>query len=120
VALRIYFDEDFAHDDRVDAARRAALDLVVPSEVGMLGREDIEQLRLATSLGRLIVTHNQAHFDALHRDFLARAEHHAGICILRMEAWLGPGEIARRLGVLSDQYGEFGLANDIRYLSNIR
>jgi hypothetical protein len=119
VGASFYFDEDFAHDDRVDAARRVSLDLLVPSEAGMLGKQDIEQLRFARSLGRIIVTHNQAHFDVLHRRFLEAGERHSGICILRMEAWLGPGEIARRLTLLSERFGAEGMVNDLRYLSQI-
>jgi hypothetical protein len=118
MALGFYFDEDFAHDDRVDAARRALIDVLTPSAAGMLGRADDEQLSFAASLGRMIVTHNQGHFAALHTAFMATGLHHSGICIVRMQDWLGPGEIARRLSLLAGRAGNGDLSDQLLFLSN--
>lgn len=49
---------------------------------------------------------------------MTRGDHHAGICIVRKRDHLGPGEIARRLQILSDVFGEIGTRDQLLFLSN--
>ena len=113
---RIYFDEDFAHDDRRDAVRQSGFDLLTAGEAGMLGRTDLQHLAFAAVESRLLVTHNQADFAGHSARWLREGKHHSGICIARMEDWLGPGEVSRRLQNVTRTY-DGGTADLVLYLS---
>lgn len=117
-ACQAYLDEDFAHGDRLAAIRARSIDVLSAKEAGMLSRTDDEQIRFATSGSRLILTHNAHDFARIHGEMMTRGDHHAGICIVRKRDHLGPGEIARRLQILSDVFGEIGTRDQLLFLSN--
>ena len=114
----LYFDEDFDHDDRVEACRGISLDILTPREARMLSQSDPAQVRFAASKGRLIVTHNRTDFTRIHKTMMNNGEHHSGICVVRMEAWYRPGEIARRRHVLAETFREIGTRDQLLFLSN--
>ena len=113
-----YLDEDFAHGDRLAAIRARSIDVLSAKEAGMLSRTDDEQIRFATSRSRLILTHNGQDFARIHGEWMRSGKHHAGICIVKKELWLGPGEIARRLQILSEVFRETGTRDQLLFLSN--
>lgn len=49
---RLYLDEDAMDDDLVDALRARGVDVETAYEVGLIQREDQEQLAYATRTGR--------------------------------------------------------------------
>jgi hypothetical protein len=118
VALLIYFDEDFADGTRYHALASAGYDVETPAQAGMLARSDRDQLRYSTAQGRLLLSHNLGHFHAIHAEVLAAGESHGGICLLRRRFNYSPGEIRRRLDILSERYVNAGTTNQLLFLSN--
>jgi hypothetical protein len=118
VVVRFYCDEDFADDGRVHAVRGSGLDLLTPKEAEMLSKSDPEQVRFSASQERMIITHNRTDFVQIHTVMMNAGEHHTGICVVRMEDWYGPGEVARRLQVLADVFSETGTRDQLLFLSN--
>ena len=84
----------------------------------MLRRSDDDQLRHATDASRLILTHNQRDFARIHREWMRAGAPHGGICIMAKELEYGPGEIARRLQLLAEVFGEIGTRDQLLFLSN--
>jgi hypothetical protein len=70
-------------DHRLARQLRAAGHLVyLPSELGLKGQRDDLHLQTATSLGAVLVSHNQKDFDPLHRDWSAKGQLHTGIILV--------------------------------------
>jgi hypothetical protein len=80
----------------VDALRARGADVLTPLDVATTATSDEEQLRFATSIDRAIYSFNIKDFCAIHADFLARGEEHAGIVLARQQT-LSIGEQMRRL-----------------------
>jgi hypothetical protein len=57
-------------------------DVLTALEAGTLGFDDESQLVFATRHNRVILTHNQRHFQRLHVRFLAANRRHAGIMLI--------------------------------------
>ncbi len=68
----------------VDALRDLGHDVLTVSDIGLAGRSapDDEVLRHASSLSRVLVTHNRRHFIRLHQDH----PDHAGIVVCTPDA----------------------------------
>jgi predicted nuclease of predicted toxin-antitoxin system len=80
-AIRLWLDECI--DSRlVQVLRRRGYDVLAAGEEGTGGLEDVQQLAHATSLGRLLVSHNQVHFRRLHQAFQQQGRPHGGIILL--------------------------------------
>ena len=62
--------------------RRSGFDVLAATEQGSGGASDLQQLMLATQLGRLLVSHNQIHFRGLHLVCQQQGRPHAGIILL--------------------------------------
>jgi predicted nuclease of predicted toxin-antitoxin system len=77
----LYADEDL---DRhlVNALRQRGFDVLATLEARRQEATDEAQLAYATSLGRILVTHNRLDFLRLHTAWQARGQLHAGIVIL--------------------------------------
>ncbi len=73
---RLYADEDFPFPV-VERLRQLGHDVLTTFEAGQAnqGIGDAEQLAIAASLDRAILTRNRRHYISLHR----RSAHHAGI-----------------------------------------
>lgn len=86
----VYADENL---DRllIVALRARGVDVVTAREAGRLRAPDEQQLAYATSLGRVLLTHDRGDFRRLHRACLEAGRSHAGIAILPQ-----PGPVARR------------------------
>jgi len=77
---RLYLDED-VHRRVASALRLRHYDVVSAHEGQRWGLTDAEQLGLAASQGRVIVTFNVADFVVLHDDWLRSGRTHAGIVV---------------------------------------
>ena len=66
-------------------------------DAGHLGRADEPRLRVAADADRILLTHNRADFERLHRQWIESGRRHAGIIIARRRV---SGELTVRLGRL--------------------
>ena len=73
------------------------LDVMTAPEQNALGKTDREQLELATSLDRCLVTHNRVDFERLHLDYNQNNKLHFGIIIVPQK---NAYELAKRISVL--------------------
>ena len=81
MAAGIYLDECVnSHLARLQRAR--GIDVTTAAEERTLGYDDESQLLVATRLRRVILTHNQRHFQQLHARFMADGRSHAGIMLI--------------------------------------
>lgn len=62
--------------------RSDGIDATTASEARTLGYDDEAQLRFASRAGRVLLTHNQRHFQRLHERFLSEGRSHAGIMLI--------------------------------------
>ncbi|MHB8685043.1 MAG: DUF5615 family PIN-like protein [Dehalococcoidia bacterium] len=113
--LRLYLDEDAMSAALVRALSDAGVDVSTASREGARGREDAEQLALATSLQRTLYTFNVRDFARLHAMWLRQGRHHAGI-ILVNDQRLPVGEQARRLLMLGTSFSPQDIADRIEFL----
>lgn len=111
----LYLDEDSHARALVDALRRHGFDCLTVNEAEMRGATDADQLRLATSAGRVLYTRNVRDFVQLDRRWRDDGEHHAGIivltsqrtpvgvqvgCLVRLAEELSPSDMLDRLEFL--------------------
>lgn len=94
--LRFHLDEDAEAHALVSALRERGVDVTTTSEARLNEITDEEQLIWTSRQDRTLVTYNVADFCRLHRDFVARGRHHAGIVIAEQQR-LPVGEMMRRL-----------------------
>jgi uncharacterized protein with PIN domain len=109
---RIYLDED------VDVLLATLLsargyDVEHAKDAAQLGKSDEAQLRYATESGRVILSHNRMHFEALASAWFEQAESHAGIIIAGRRPI---HELARRTLVLLADVSADALIDNIRYI----
>lgn len=76
--MKYYLDENLS---RVSAqiARADGLDVVSSHELGMDGGSDVEQVRFATSAGRVLVTHDRGDISRALVALAAEGQAHAGV-----------------------------------------
>jgi galactitol-specific phosphotransferase system IIB component len=77
--------------------RARGLDVATTSDKANFGKSDNQQLILASSMGRCIVTHNRVDFERLHIDNLKANQQHSGIIVVPQK---NAYEVARRIGIL--------------------
>lgn len=108
----LYLDEDVSVlVARLVQAR--GLDATTTHEQQMLGQPDPLQLAYAVSLERCILTHNRLDYEILHGAYLADGQRHAGIVIAARRS---PYEIARRIGILVDNFTADEIAGQLFYI----
>ena len=78
---RFYLDEDVP-GSAANIARGLGLDVIATFERGMSGREDEDQLALAASEGRILVTFNRDDFMDETLAAFAAGKPHAGVLVL--------------------------------------
>ena len=91
--IRLYLDED-VHKRAAAALRLRQFDAVSVHELNLQQLSDEEQLRMATSQHRSIVTFNTLDFNDLHFRWIELGQEHAGIVVSEQ---LPIGETVRRL-----------------------
>lgn len=92
----LYTDEDMSALVATLLKSRG-LDVTTVPEQATLGKTDREQLKIASSLDRCLLTHNRVDFERLHLQYLNENKQHSGIIIVPQK---NAYEIARRIGVL--------------------
>ena len=92
----LYTDEDISALVATLLKSRGLNVTTVP-EQATLGKTDSEQLKIANSLGRCLLTHNRVDFERLHLQYINENKQHSGIIIVSQK---NAYEIARRIGVL--------------------
>ena len=84
-AIRLYIDEDCLDQAFVAALRARSIDVTTALEQGMAGRSDVEQLRRAAQLQRVLYSSNVRDFFSLHTTFATQGEPHAGIILVQRQ-----------------------------------
>lgn len=112
---KLYVDEDACEDAVVVALRRMEIDVLTVLDVNRAGLDDVEQLRFATSVGRIIYSLNARHFAMIHREFLSRGEEHSGIIVIPRQRY-SIGQKVRKLGRLLDNIDDVSFKNCLHFL----
>jgi hypothetical protein len=81
MSRRGYLDECVNHR-LARILQERGIDATTAAEARTLGYDDESQLLVATRLGRIILTHNQRHFQQLHSRFVADGRSHAGVMLI--------------------------------------
>jgi predicted nuclease of predicted toxin-antitoxin system len=106
--LRYLLDEG-VHPEAAAAARGLGLDAVSVHEVGRRGRTDYDQLRLAATDGRIVVTRNRDDYITLTVEAFRTGEPHHGVLILpHTLPSAQPGRIARTLAAWHERWEATG------------
>ncbi len=111
--LRLYFDEDVAADI-VDNLRARGFNVRCAREASMLHRSDDDQLTIAVSQGRVLVTHNRHDFETRHKRYLETGQAHYGIIIARRRP--RPEHVVSRLLDLLNRVTVDEMMNQLRYI----
>lgn len=96
MSVALYTDEDMSALVATLLKSRG-LDVTTVPEQATLGKTDSEQLKIATSLGRCLATHNRVDFERLHLQYINENKQHSGIIIVPQK---NAYEVARRIGIL--------------------
>lgn len=83
--MRLYLDDDTASPLLAKLLRKAAHDVLMPSEVGMSGSDDAVHLTRAMVEDRVCVTKNHDDFWILHNLLKQGQGHHPGILVIRQD-----------------------------------
>jgi uncharacterized protein with PIN domain len=107
----LYCDEDVSV---VLAAmlRARGFPVTTARDAGHLGRTDEDQLQGAAAADWILLTHNRADFERLHRQWIESGRRHAGIIIARRRL---PGELVVRLGRLLGRLTADDFTNQLFY-----
>ncbi len=109
MAISFHLDENVSHAV-ARGLRRRHIDVTTVAESGMQGDSDEEQLRLATTDGRVLVTHDP--------DLLVLAQggqEHAGIAYCDQER-RSVGQIVRELLRLWQTYEQGDMTNRVEFI----
>ncbi len=112
--IAFYTDED-VHQQLAQKIREHGFDAISAHEVGHFQVDDERHLEYATTQRRAVLTHNQRHFEPLHRKWLSERRDHAGIIL---STQIEIGELLRRTLRLLDQVTADEMRNNLRYLSD--
>ncbi|HSR67220.1 MAG TPA: DUF5615 family PIN-like protein [Acidobacteriota bacterium] len=108
----LYLDEDVSIVI-AEILRSRGFDVATVRDRGKLGLHDEQQLRLASSENRVLVTHNRVDFERLATEWFSRQETHSGIVVATRRQ---PGEVSRRLLELLDRFTADEWRNQILYI----
>lgn len=87
--IRLYIDEDSMDKALINGLRARNVDIVTVLETKTQSYTDEEQLDLATSLNRVLYSHNISDFCRLHAEFIAESKTHSGIALLAQDYSIG-------------------------------
>jgi hypothetical protein len=113
VFIALYFDEDMETEISLRLAGRG-WDVNWARQASALHYSDREQLALAVSQRRAIVTHNRRDFERLHAEYLSTGLVHYGIILAKFRPNLGDG--VNRLLALLDGVTADEMINQLRYV----
>jgi predicted nuclease of predicted toxin-antitoxin system len=83
--MRIYLDEDVAQPLLAKLLRGAGHDILMPGDVGMLGKSDAVQFGFAIRQNRVVIIANHEDFEDLHDLILIATGHHLGVLVFRRD-----------------------------------
>jgi predicted nuclease of predicted toxin-antitoxin system len=83
--MKLYLDEDIASHHLGQALRKAGHDVILPGEVGQMGKSDVVQFAYAVERDRILVTGNQRDFEDLHDLITLCGGTHPGILAMRKD-----------------------------------
>lgn len=92
--------------------RSQGLDVTIVPEKLALGRTDGEQLELAISIGRCLLTHNRVDFERLHIQYMEDNRQHSGIIVVPQK---NAYEVAQRIGILVSALAVEEITNQLLY-----
>jgi predicted nuclease of predicted toxin-antitoxin system len=99
--MMLYIDDDSASPRLATLLRQAGHDVVLPSDVAMVGKKDPVHFAFAVRTKRVLLTRNYRDFDDLHDLAMALQGHHPGLFTVRMDndpkRDLKPHEIVRAI-----------------------
>lgn len=104
--LRLYMDEDSMDQALVSGLRARGVDVLTAQDAAMIARSDAEHLAFATSLGRVLCTHNVSDFWQLHRERLSDGLDHAGIVLMAQQRLSLGDQLRRLLSIVTTQTPE--------------
>ena len=107
----LYTDEDMSALVATLLQSRG-LDVTTVPEQETLGKTDREQLEVATSLGRCILTHNRVDFEQLHLQYMEEDKQHFGIIVVPQKSAY---EVAQRIGILVSALTADEITNQLLY-----
>ncbi len=111
--IALYFDEDVEVEIPLRLAGRG-WDVNWAQKSRALRYSDEDQLAMAVSQRRAIVTHNRRDFERLHAEYLNAGRIHYGIIIARFRPHLG--DVVNRLLLLLDSVMADEMMNQLRYI----
>lgn len=117
MSIRLYLDEDVLDKDFVQALRSNNIDIVTVTDIGLDGQTDEQQLKYATSQGRVLFSSNIRDFYALHTTYVAQGIPHAGVILLHQKRY-SIGEQLRRLSKLMAKRSAEDMRNQAEFLSS--
>jgi hypothetical protein len=110
-------DEDAMRGSFVSALRASNVDVLTVSEANRKSYSDEAQLLWATSEERVIYSFNVQDFSRLHRDFLQKNLHHAGIIAVPRQRY-SVGEQLRGLLKVMECLSTEEMVDQLIFLSN--
>lgn len=99
------------------ALRREGVDVVTPSDAGLMGAEDEAHLMFARESGRVLYSFNAADFCRIHFEWSAANRPHAGM-IVGCQQRYSVGEQMRRILRPRAELSPARMRNQLEYLSN--
>lgn len=113
--IKIYTDEDI-HGSVAPALIRRGIHATSTPQQGNLGLSDKEQIRFATRIRAVLLTHNIQDFPRLHYEMIGSGESHCGIIVAKQR--LSIGEIVRRVLRLASILDANDMIDRLEYLSH--
>lgn len=104
-------------NELVFAMRRAGVDVLIPSEAGLMCETEETHLTFAFESGRVLYSFNVADFYRIHSEWSVANRPHAGIIIGRQQRY-SVGEQMRRILLVRAEVGSEGMRSRIEFLSN--
>jgi uncharacterized protein with PIN domain len=111
--IKLFLNED-VHTRLAKALRQRGFDVLTTVEADMLGISDEEQLALATSQGRVVLSFNRGDYARLHKRYAEHGWEHCGIIVSEQYPI---GELLRRMLNLLMSLSADDMRNRLEYLS---
>ncbi len=105
--IALYTDEDMSALV-AKLLKSRGLEVTTVPEQASLGKSDLEQLKLASSMNRCLITHNRVDFERLHIQYVDNNQEHAGIIVVPQK---NAYEVAKRIGILVNALTVDDIAN---------
>jgi len=91
--------------------------IVTAKEAGMINRSDEQHLRRATAEGCVLFSFNTGDYAAIHAEWLASGQSHAGIIVSPQQRF-SVGEQLRRISILALELSAAAMRDRFEYLAN--